>query len=158
MTELWRSVVGFENYAVSNQGRVKRIDTQLIMSPRKHKRDGYWLVNLYKESKYTTKPVHRLVMDAFVGLRPKGLVTRHLNGNGYDNRLENLAYGTQQQNRRDQWLHGTNGPKLTPELVRQMRRDHANGMSQYQLAEIYPVNASNCYKTAVSRESWSWVD
>ena len=157
MHELWRPVVGFENYEVSDQGRVKRTDTQLILRQRQNKRDGYLLVNLSNNAKLTTKPIHRLVMDAFVGPLPESMVTRHLNGNKADNRLANLAYGTHQENRRDQWLHGTNSQKLTPELVRQMREDYAAGMSQYQLAEIYPVNSSNCYK-AVTRKTWAWVD
>ena len=42
--------------------------------------------------------VHRLVMEAFVGLRPHDMVTNHKNGDKGDNRLENLEYCTQQEN------------------------------------------------------------
>lgn len=49
--------------------------------------------------------VHLAVMAAFVGERPTGLETRHLNGIPTDNRLVNLAYGTGTENRNDAYLH-----------------------------------------------------
>ncbi len=45
--------------------------------------------------------VCRLVVLAFVGPLPAGLVTRHLNDIKTDSRLENLAYGTHAENRAD---------------------------------------------------------
>jgi hypothetical protein len=51
--------------------------------------------------------VHSLVILAFVGPRPDGEQVRHLNGNPADNRLTNLAYGTQSQNQQDSLRHGT---------------------------------------------------
>src|SRR5258708_5323391 len=46
-------------------------------------------------------PVHYIVLRAFRGERPEGMVCRHLNDVKTDNRLENLAYGTRAQNYRD---------------------------------------------------------
>lgn len=51
--------------------------------------------------------VHSLVLEAFRGLRPQGLVCRHLNGNPRDNRIENLAWGTPKENMADEFRHGT---------------------------------------------------
>jgi hypothetical protein len=39
--------------------------------------------------------------------RPKGLQVRHLNGKPWDNRLDNLTYGTKSENEADKDLHGT---------------------------------------------------
>lgn len=52
-----------------------------------------------------TARVHRMVAAAW-GLGPSHLI-RHLDGDGTNNRVENLAPGTEGDNLRDQYLHGT---------------------------------------------------
>ena len=42
--------------------------------------------------------LHRVILETFVGPAPEGAVARHLNDVRTDNRLENLAWGTQQEN------------------------------------------------------------
>jgi hypothetical protein len=51
-------------------------------------------------------PVHVLMLEAFVSPRPEGQVGRHLNDVPDDNRLENLAWGTHQDNSRDSVTNG----------------------------------------------------
>lgn len=64
-------------------------------------------VYLTRNSKKMTAKVHQLVLEAFVGPRPEGMVTRHLNGDPSDNRLTNLAWGTHAENNADTVQHGT---------------------------------------------------
>lgn len=49
--------------------------------------------------------VHRAVYLCFKHYMPKHLVVRHLDGNYFNNCLENLALGTQSQNMRDFHKH-----------------------------------------------------
>lgn len=119
MKEIWKPVVGWEElYAVSNMGRVKSLGRRIryyrpdwhryqdryfpgrILRPGIAKRKYCVLVLIDQDRKLCTH-VHRLVMDAFVGPKPPGLETRHLNCNALDNRLSNLAYGTCQDNALD---------------------------------------------------------
>jgi len=51
--------------------------------------------------------VHRLVLDAFVGPKPSGKCSRHLDGNRLNNRRENLQYGSYRENSLDSVKHGT---------------------------------------------------
>ena len=51
--------------------------------------------------------IHTLVAKVFIGERPDGLVIRHLDGNKYNNRVDNLSYGTVQQNHEDVVIHQT---------------------------------------------------
>jgi hypothetical protein len=75
---------------------------------------------------FRKRAVHQLVLEAFVGPRPEWATdVRHLNGVADDNRLANLAYGTQAENARDAVRHGAhpiaarthckNGHEFTPE-------------------------------------------
>jgi hypothetical protein len=53
--------------------------------------------------------VHQLVLRAFGGPPPTDShEVRHLNGNGLDNRISNLRWGTRQENVDDRADHGTN--------------------------------------------------
>lgn len=57
------------------------------------------------------RSVHQLVAAAFHGALPPGLQTRHLNGIKTDNRPENLAYGTAQDNADDRKRYAPYTPK-----------------------------------------------
>lgn len=129
--EEWRSVVGWEGlYEVSDLGRVRSLDRTIsnplpsgtvrsqrikgrILTPGIAKAGGYGYVNLTRNARQTSRHVHRLVMDAFVGPLPSGLHTRHLNGDPTDSRLVNLAYGTPLENARDAVRHGRTGANRT---------------------------------------------
>lgn len=105
VSEEWRSVPGFDNYRVSDAGRVV---TAKGRSMRLHAtRGGYLCVSLYREGRYSHRLAHRLVLEAFVGPCPEGFETRHLNGVRTDNRLANLAWGTSGENATDRERHGT---------------------------------------------------
>lgn len=109
--ETWRPVVGWPDYEVSDHGRVRSY------IPFHHKPlprvvalgadpKGYPVARLWGgRLNRVHRRVHRLVLEAFVGPRPRGLVTRHLNGIPTDNRLSNLRYGTYAENMADRLLH-----------------------------------------------------
>lgn len=59
-----------------------------------------------KEGKRRTIVVHQLVLMAFSGVRPKGKIACHKNDIGWDNRPENLYWGTYQDNYEDQKRNG----------------------------------------------------
>lgn len=116
MTEVWLPVIGSDGwYEVSDLGRVRswyngrwgrRTDPKLLsISPNCI--SGYLDVLLTIDGRKTTRAVHRLVSEAFLGPRPDGLEVRHINGVKTDNRPGNLRYGTKKENAWDRTLHGT---------------------------------------------------
>jgi hypothetical protein len=50
---------------------------------------------------------HAIVLETFVGERPAGMTSSHLNGNRADNRVENLAWEAHADNMRRKVSHGT---------------------------------------------------
>lgn len=104
--ETWLPIPGYENYAVSNYGRVKSLGRpntehrpRILRENVKH--HGYRSVCLYRKGKQRRVMVHRLVLTAFVGECPAGHEGCHRNGDTGDNRLANLYWGTPQQNAQD---------------------------------------------------------
>ena len=63
--EEWRDVVGFENYMVSNLGRIYSKKQKIIMKQTPN-RKGYMKVSFYQDRKSHTKSVHRIVAEAFI--------------------------------------------------------------------------------------------
>lgn len=81
--------------------------------------------------------VHRLVCTAFHGPPPSNRhETRHLDGNGSNNRAENLTWGTSKENTQDKRLHGTyheghKNPKakLSPREVQEIRERYTEHLT-----------------------------
>ena len=108
--EHWLPVVGYEGlYEVSDQGRVKRlarVGKSWVLPERIlkgcHTHQGYVQVGMFGKS----KRVHRLVLEAFVGPCPEGMVACHYDDNKENNRLENLRWDTERENMWDRTRNG----------------------------------------------------
>jgi len=63
--EEWKIIEGYDNYMVSNLGRVKNIKTGLLLKPNTNK-DGYLYVTIFSNKKPKSFTIHRLVAVAFI--------------------------------------------------------------------------------------------
>lgn len=105
VVEIWKPVDGFENYSVSNFGRIKSDSRRAkgkILRP-KLDRYGYYHLGLSKEGKRKWFTIHRLVASAFWHDREGGDQINHIDGNKTNNRLGNLEWVTCKQNNRHAW-------------------------------------------------------
>ena len=116
----WRAVPGFDGeYEVSDDGQVRsllRVVTRSdgrtrtirprVLHPNKMKK-GHMQVSLWRGNREHKHLVHRLVLLAFVSSCPPGLQALHGNGIAWDNRVENLRWGTISENSLDSVKHGT---------------------------------------------------
>ncbi len=70
---------------------------------------AYRYVNLTppEGKRYQTFRVHRLILETFVGPCPEGMECRHLDGNPANNCLNNIAWGTREQNIEDNRKNGS---------------------------------------------------
>ena len=91
--EEWRSIPGFENYAVSDQGRVMNLDTDYFMALTRNQR-GILMVGLVRDGVQYKRSVTVLVADAF--LEPHKLpafdTPVNLDGDRTNNEVENLVW------------------------------------------------------------------
>jgi hypothetical protein len=103
--------------------------------------------------------VHRLVLVAFVGPRPPGLVCCHNDGNPLNNRVENLRWDTYEANEADKLRHGTKlvgeqtNAKLTEEDVSEIRRLAGDGVKHAELAARFGFTRQNI-GAVIHRRSW----
>lgn len=122
MSEEWRAIPGHEGlYEVSSIGRVRSLDRTImrrsrhpggamyparlsgkVLKPRTNNK-GYHYVALGARGEYT---IHRMMLRAFVGPCPDGMVACHYNDVPADNRLENLRWDTKSANRFDSVRNG----------------------------------------------------
>lgn len=101
MDEQWLPVVGWEKlYEVSDQGRVRRTATGCVRKSVPDKWGRHYL-SLSGDGRTQTLAIHRMVLEAFVGLREPGQECLHRNDIQGDNRLVNLRWGTHSENQRD---------------------------------------------------------
>ena len=167
--ERWLPVVGYEGlYEVSDLGRVrsfhrhgrgKRGGLRHLPSTR----HGYLNVGLSRDGKGTTRLVHHLVLEAFVGPCPPGMEACHGPGGTGDASLANLCWGTKAKNMADKvrdgtLLYGNRHPlaKLTEAQVTEMRERYAAGETQPVLAREFGVVAP-VVSMIVRGKSWSRI-
>jgi hypothetical protein len=104
--EEWKAIPGWEDYEVSDQGRVRRatpgqgtwpgrVLQQQIMT------DGSSMVRIVRCHEKKSFAVHLLLLAAFEGPRPDGYQCHHINGIRTDNRRSNLMYVSSTQHRRE---------------------------------------------------------
>ena len=93
MKEIWKIINGFDDYLISNKGRVinKKKNTYKALTPNEK---GYLRVFLRKNKKSYTKYVHILVATAFIPNVENKPTVNHKNGNKADNEVENLEWAT----------------------------------------------------------------
>ena len=155
--EIWGKIKNYENYEVSNQGRVRNTKNNKILKLAISNK-GYERVWLCKNSRHQSFRVHRLVTFAFIGRCPKGKECNHKDGNKRNNNVKNLEWVTSQQNSRHASRNGLleKSPKtrakmsiakqgencylskLTDEMVRLIRRSVT--ISGAELSRMFSVS------------------
>lgn len=102
--EEWKDVLGYEGlYQVSDEGRIRSICRQGNALPGIRKpsldKDGYLQIGLYDNGECRKWKVHRLVATTFIPNPFSKPQVNHINGIKTDNRVENLEWVSDKDNK-----------------------------------------------------------
>ena len=97
MKEIWKNIMGFNGYQVSNFGRVRSFKTYKILKQATNNK-GYKSLGLCKKGKMSTFLVHRLVAEAFIPNPDKLPCINHKDENPSNNCVSNLEWCDQKYN------------------------------------------------------------
>lgn len=170
MKEEWKPVYAFEGqYEISTEGNVRSVTRVIqqnrkgVLSPKNIKgkplkaspfSNGYTGVNIGGRWEL----IHRLVARTF--LLPSGFDQQQVNHKNLvknDNRLENLEWCSQSQNRQHAVFHGShNKVKLSPEDVREIRRLVTTDIRRVDICKKYKITYT-ALKNINSGKTWSWL-
>jgi len=177
--EAWKPVPGFEeSYEASTHGRIRSRDRVVVFAastfqPEHTKRlrgkilrrsftKGYPCVSLYRGSVRTQKMVHVIIAETFLGPRPPGALACHGNGIRTECDIDNIYWGTPQDNADDRVRHGNNLPgsqnrnsKLLERDIEEIRR-LAGSVTQQSLAAKFGVSQSRI-SSIINNASWRHV-
>ena len=131
-TEIWRDVVGYEGlYKVSNLGNVKNCLSGRILKLCNDK-DGYKIINLYKNGVRKTYGVHRLVSKAFL-TNPNNLPqVNHKDEDKTNNRVDNLEWCDAKYNLNFGTAQERKAKKISKSIVQFNK--NGNFINEYQSA------------------------
>ena len=168
MREIWHDIKGFEGvYAVSNLGRLRRIN-----GPQKRKypfvcklqydKNGYHIYRLSYHPKERTVKIHRLVAEYFLGF--SDLTVNHKNGKKDDNRVANLEWLSNADNRAHAQQNGliprgerVGNSKLSESDVLRIRAAYlTGGATHQQLADQFGIGRKAITKI-INRQRWRHV-
>lgn len=113
MVAEFRTIPGWPDYEVSEEGAVRSVDRTITDSLGRTRLQrgvekatwvdsgGYVRAELSHNGKRFSTGVHRLVALAFLGTPEEGQEVRHLDGDSQNNHVSNLAWGTHSENIQD---------------------------------------------------------
>lgn len=151
MEEIWKRIEEYPNYEVSNMGRVKNVNRNIILTPLDNGK-GYKYVQLWKGGRHKYY-IHRLVANSFIPNPENRTEVDHINGDPSDNRAENLRWATKFEN--------MNNPVTTNRMStakkNQEKGNHQTPITQYDLngnfIKEYPTIKEAVMETGTNRTS-----
>lgn len=150
----WATVPGAQRYQVSDDGQIIGPSGK-VLKPMVSD-SGHLYIFINKRRRY----VHRLILEAFIGKCPPGRECRHLDGNPKNNKIDNLTWGTRQENVNDRWIHGTMPvphesifTKLKPSDIPEIIKLHNSGLSSRKISFKFNTSHTTIQKI-IRGERW----
>lgn len=167
-----KEIPNFPGYFVDVYGNFyNNFKGYLKLIGRKNKRKNYRHLRLFKNGKKYDKLMCWIMLETFVSPRPEGMVACHGIKGKLDDSLNNLYWGTFQQNMQDKIRDGTSNrgkcynqnpkegwknSKLTSKDILEIRKLYDLPTSQVKLAKLFKVSQHTIH-SIVKRKTWNWI-
>ena len=173
--EIWKDILSYEScYQISTLGNVRSltrtVNSKLNSSAVKQGKQlklmldkyGYNVVNLYKDGKYKSTKVHRLVAIAFIYNPQCKPEVNHKDGVKTNNNVSNLEWCTTSENQthavKNNLINHAKGEQLKQSKLKE--RDiyiiYRSELTHTELAETYGVSRRAISKVK-NGESWKHI-
>jgi len=130
VTEDWKAIPGFEGYyEASDLGSIRRKGSFKTLA-KNGTRNGYLKVTLSVKGVPSTRHIHSLILETFVGPKPQSCECCHNDGNKHNNRVDNLRWDTHAANVRD-------NSKLDWPEIREIREAYSKGSTIADISRTY---------------------
>jgi hypothetical protein len=147
--EEFRDIKDFENYQVSNLGRIYSKNKRACIKVKRLAGRGYYQIRLYKDGKYFYKNLHRIIAETFIPNPNNYRTVNHINGNKLDNRVSNLEWADDCRQQHHACLLGlkpTTKYILTEKDIIDVYEMYSKGTSVKEIAELYDTRSHQIYK------------
>ena len=157
--EIWSNVLGFPDYWVNKKGEVMG-RTGKLLKPATTKK-GYLRLPFYTSDKVKAFAIHRLVADAFIPNPENKPQVNHINCDKKDNRVENLEWVTDEENRKHKLENNLNvtaqGTKhVKSKINEEIAKDiFLSKETDNYLSEKYDISKSLVNGIRTGR-NWGW--
>ena len=151
-------IVGFNNYSISNYGRVLNNKTGYFLKPCKNDK-GYFVVSLSKNSKVKKFKVHKLVALLFCD-GDKTKVVNHIDGIKTNNFYTNLEFITQIENLEHAYNIDLTNKKIKKVLCIEIGKifDSAYEASKYfNIGQGSISNVCSGKRKSAGGYTWRWL-
>jgi hypothetical protein len=135
--EYWQHIDGFDDYSISDHGRVYSHKAGKVLSPQKAPK-GYLRVELWKDGVVHRRTVHGLVARHWLDTEP-GETVNHKDFNKRNNHWENLEWETRVENSKHSWREGNHDHLRRVDLA-VMRTMRAAGATQREIGALFGVS------------------
>lgn len=158
--EIWKRVIEFPNYEVSNKGRVRNPKIWKLMTGVQEK-TGYVSIAFSKDKHQTKRRLGRVVAETFIRSPKAEEQVNHKDANKANNCADNLEWVTGDENMlhaRPRCKRGSEHPmsKLIESDVRYIKDELAKGTSKFVLAEKFSVT-ERTIRNVRSNRHWQHV-
>lgn len=149
MKEVWKDVVDYEDiYQISNLGNFRRNpdNPRKANYPKQINRIGYQYVSISHKGNKANKTIHQLVAAAFIPGFKYGMHINHIDGNKFNNCLDNLELSNHvHNNTHAHTLASTTKPGKSKYRNVSIRKDSRSGSTKLRYVASVKINSKRHY-------------
>ena len=153
MKEIWKDIEGYDDYQISNCGRLKSYKGKTERILKESISRGYIMYSIWKDNKMKNLKSHILVWEHFGSSERCDLHIDHIDHNKTNNHIDNLQllsprYNTIKHHNRKGNLLGSSFKKSNKKWQSQI---YSNGKKNYLGLFDTELEAHNVYKDALQK-------